>query len=302
MKKIYKPTVTIGIPAYNEETNISYLTEKLLQQNQSNFKLESIIVLSDGSTDQTVDKIKKIKSRYINLIEEKERKGKSIRINNIFHINKTDIIVIVDSDLRIKSKNMVKKLIDPLIKNKKVMLTSGEALPEEPENWVQKTVFAGFYLWQYAINNNPNTEMYRCGGMIRAFKRKLYSHISFPPTSSEDIYPYLYCKAKGYNFVYVKKIGVYFRLPTKYNDYLKQIRRYLKSKNVHKHHFKIRFVEFNYTINFKNKIKALFEYIPTNPLWASLYVLLLIIPKIQNIFTSSKPKGIWDVAESTKKL
>jgi glycosyltransferase involved in cell wall biosynthesis len=43
-------TVTIGIPAYNEAANITSLLMALLAQNTPNFKLESIIVASDGST------------------------------------------------------------------------------------------------------------------------------------------------------------------------------------------------------------------------------------------------------------
>ena len=49
-----KLTVTIGIPAYNEEANVRNLLVSLLAQKETNFKLQEIIVVSDGSTDKTV--------------------------------------------------------------------------------------------------------------------------------------------------------------------------------------------------------------------------------------------------------
>ena len=48
-----KLTVSVGIPAYDEEANIKSLLEAILQQRQENFILKSIIVVSDGSTDRT---------------------------------------------------------------------------------------------------------------------------------------------------------------------------------------------------------------------------------------------------------
>ena len=50
MKKL---TVTIGIPAYNEEKNIGRLLKSLSNQKGDDFTLNEIVVLSDGSTDMT---------------------------------------------------------------------------------------------------------------------------------------------------------------------------------------------------------------------------------------------------------
>ena len=49
-----KPTVTVGISAYNEEHAFPALLESLLKQSQTSFVFEKIIVVSDGSTDNTV--------------------------------------------------------------------------------------------------------------------------------------------------------------------------------------------------------------------------------------------------------
>ena len=70
-----KPTVTIGIPAYNEEANIKNLLDSILSQIQNNFIIDEIIVVSDGSSDKTADIVRSLNNSLINLIEDKERLG-----------------------------------------------------------------------------------------------------------------------------------------------------------------------------------------------------------------------------------
>lgn len=49
MKKL---SVSVGIPAYNEEQNIASLIFGILKQKVNNITLKEIIVISDGSTDK----------------------------------------------------------------------------------------------------------------------------------------------------------------------------------------------------------------------------------------------------------
>jgi len=51
MKKLI--TVSIGIPAYNEEANIGKLLSSLIKQKEAGFIIKEIIVVSDQSTDKT---------------------------------------------------------------------------------------------------------------------------------------------------------------------------------------------------------------------------------------------------------
>ena len=64
MKHKSKQTVTIGIPAHNEAENISYLLRSILRQKQRNYKLEKIIVVCDGCTDNTEDKVKQFAKKH----------------------------------------------------------------------------------------------------------------------------------------------------------------------------------------------------------------------------------------------
>src|SRR3989344_3768380 len=96
-----KLTVTIGIPAYNEQENIQAMLKSVLAQKGNNFVIKKIVVVSDGSSDQTVSKVKEIQkeSHLISLVEGKTRKGKIIRLNKIYSLNKSDILFTFDADI-----------------------------------------------------------------------------------------------------------------------------------------------------------------------------------------------------------
>ena len=136
-----KPTVTVGIPAYNEEKNIGNLLLELLNQKQSIFELEKVIVVSDGSTDGTVAKVKIIKNPQVMVIDNLERKGKPYRLNQLFENSKSDTLVILDADTLLQDKLFLEKLMKPVIKQK-ADLTSAGIEELEPKTFIQKMLKA----------------------------------------------------------------------------------------------------------------------------------------------------------------
>src|SRR5882757_1314182 len=98
MKKI---TLTIGIPAFNEEKNIENFLLSLFKQKLQKVKLDKILVYSDCSSDKTNEIVKKLSKKYpiIMLIEGKSRKGKYFRVNQMFALNKSDVLILLDADI-----------------------------------------------------------------------------------------------------------------------------------------------------------------------------------------------------------
>ena len=58
-----KLTLSIFIPAYNEEANIEHLLRSILSQKQDNFKLSDINVVSDGSSDKTEEIVLRVRKQ-----------------------------------------------------------------------------------------------------------------------------------------------------------------------------------------------------------------------------------------------
>ena len=146
--------------------------------------------------------------------------------------------------------------------------------------------------------------MYFCEGPIRAFKKPLYKEIKFPPTSADDVYPYLFSVKKGYKFHYAEEALARHKLPATYADYIKQMRRYLKSENIHEKNFGNDFIKKHYTISFSLKLKTLVKHLAISPFWTLAYLVFMTRPKISSVFSSRKKglKGssLWEVVKSTK--
>src|SRR3989344_8253027 len=110
---IKKPTVTIGIPAHNEEKNIAALLDSILKQRRQTYILESIIIATDGCTDGTVRVVKKYqkKNRLIKLVDDGKRLGLAGRLNLFVRLNKSDFIINFDADTVLGHERTVEEIV-----------------------------------------------------------------------------------------------------------------------------------------------------------------------------------------------
>ncbi len=102
-------SVSIIIPAYNEENFIRKRIENLLSLEYPKEKLE-IIIASDGSTDRTNEIVSQYTKKGINLFAQKERRGKSCTQNNVIKTAKGDVIIFSDVDT-LFALDFVKKVV-----------------------------------------------------------------------------------------------------------------------------------------------------------------------------------------------
>ncbi|MGB9911716.1 MAG: glycosyltransferase family 2 protein [Microgenomates group bacterium] len=103
--------VSVIIPAYNEETTIAGVVTTCLKTPE----VAEIIVVSDGSTDQTVNEVKKIKSKKIKIIEFPENRGKGAAIAEGVLNAKKEILLFLDADLINLQPHHLSSLIWPVI-------------------------------------------------------------------------------------------------------------------------------------------------------------------------------------------
>src|SRR6185437_3351645 len=107
-----RTTVSIGIPAFNEQANINQLLTLLLSQTGSNITLEKIFVISDGSTDKTDAEVAKIHDPRIYFSDDRKRLGKSARLNEIVKLNTSDVLILMDADVVFNDKKLLSKLCE----------------------------------------------------------------------------------------------------------------------------------------------------------------------------------------------
>ena len=113
MKDNSAPLVSVIVPVFNEEENIGMTVERILQL-RDRLNLE-VIVVDDGSTDQTREIVKNFKD--VNLICHEKNCGKGGAIVTGMLSSRSDIIVIQDADLEYLPED-IPKLIDPILRGK----------------------------------------------------------------------------------------------------------------------------------------------------------------------------------------
>jgi cellulose synthase/poly-beta-1,6-N-acetylglucosamine synthase-like glycosyltransferase len=90
-------SVSVIIPAYNEEDTIEDTVKAVMNIDYSN--ISEIIVVNDGSKDNTLKILKSLKIKYKNLkIFDKENSGKADSLNQAVKICKGELVAVVDAD------------------------------------------------------------------------------------------------------------------------------------------------------------------------------------------------------------
>lgn len=105
-------TLSIIVPCFNEEEALSVFYDELkVVINQLNYQIE-IFFIDDGSTDNTLDVIKKLKSKddRVKFISFSRNFGKESAILAGFEETKGDLVVMMDADLQDPPKLLPKMI------------------------------------------------------------------------------------------------------------------------------------------------------------------------------------------------
>jgi len=126
------PKVTIIIPAFNEEKVVKKTIESIIE---SQYPKKDIIVVDDGSTDNTL----RVASNYKNQITvlHKKNGGKASALNYGLVYAKGEIIVVVDADTII-GRRAIREIVKGFGAGKKVAAVAGNIKVKNRVNWITK--------------------------------------------------------------------------------------------------------------------------------------------------------------------
>lgn len=108
-------TLSIIIPVYNEEKTIADILEKVNKVKLPNFLKKEIIVVDDGSFDQTPKRLSNTKKIKFKHIRHNKNLGKGAAIKTGLKEAKGDLIIIQDADLEYNPEEYM-KLLEPILK------------------------------------------------------------------------------------------------------------------------------------------------------------------------------------------
>lgn len=296
-------SVSVCIPAHNEEESIGQLLDSISDQMEQYYKIVEIVIYCDGCTDKTLDIVKsKAKTnKKIKIINSHKRTGLSVGQNTLLHKSLGDIVVLLNSDIKITDNLFVEKMAKRIVSGSH--LVSVKLTPLSPKSFFEKVLHKGTIFKEKVFEEyNEGKNLYTCHGPARAFSRKLANKIAFKFDTGEDAYSYLYALKNNFSYSFAPEAEVFYRLPNTYTDYLNQTKRFSKSSLLNTKEFGDKFFRDNSKIGFCNFIKTAISHpflTIENFIYLALYSTFLFFTKISMHHT---PENKWKPAISTKKL
>lgn len=166
--------ISIIVPVYNEEKTI----EKVIEQLKTiDFGFEKeIIIVDDGSTDNTPNILKKLQitDYKLQIIFHDKNEGKGVAISTGIKNSTGDIIAIQDADLEYNPEEL-KFLINPIIKNEADIVYGSRLIRENPVIYKKYYLGNKFISWIISLLFGVKvTDSYTC---YKVFRKKVIENI-----------------------------------------------------------------------------------------------------------------------------
>jgi dolichol-phosphate mannosyltransferase len=115
---ISESTISLIIPIFNQARAISYSLEKIKQAVESAFNNYELIVVNDGSTDNTLTILKEIAmaDQHVRIISYTPNRGKGYAVKQGVLHSQGDAVIFLDGDLDI-SPDLVREYVKKLTKS-----------------------------------------------------------------------------------------------------------------------------------------------------------------------------------------
>ena len=167
------PFVSVVIPVYNEEENVTELLERVTDTLSATGYPYEIIVVDDGSTDRTPQILRSLKSRFkaLKVVLFRRNFGQSAAMTAGFDLAKGDIVVTMDGDLQNDPSDiplLVKKILEGYDvvagwrKDRKDAFVS-RLLPSKVANWI--------------IGRTTGVRLHDYGCSLKAYRKEISKNL-----------------------------------------------------------------------------------------------------------------------------
>ena len=193
----FTPPVSLIISAYNEAAVIAEKIENSLQLDYPNLE---IIVISDGSDDETAEIVRGYAGKGVISLHESARRGKGSAMNRAASTATGDILVYSDANayyLPPTIRQLVQNFADPEVGcvtgNKTVRQEAGATGEGEGLYWKYESAIKK---WESKVNSTAGVV-----GEIISIRRSLFQPIP-KGIINDDVYLGLFTQRNGYRVVY----------------------------------------------------------------------------------------------------
>jgi cellulose synthase/poly-beta-1,6-N-acetylglucosamine synthase-like glycosyltransferase len=198
----YQPLISILISAYNEQLDIESTIRNKLELNYPKSKLELIIV-SDGSEDETDSIIKKYVNSGVIYLNQQPRQGKTAALNLAATKAKGEILVFSDAN-SIYDFDAIKELVKNFI-NPKVGYVTGKMIYINENGTLVGDGCSAYMKYENFLRENETKigSIVGVDGGIDAIRKELY--VNMNADQQPDFLLPLHVISKGYKVIYEPK-------------------------------------------------------------------------------------------------
>jgi glycosyltransferase involved in cell wall biosynthesis len=290
---------SVGIMAYNEEANISHTIHAVLEQQGPSMRIEEIIVVASGCTDNTVPIVTEIalKEPRVRLCVQEKREGKASAINMFLKQAVSPVAVLIGADV-LPEASALEYLCSPF-KDPKIGMVGGHPVPvNNPATFMGHAVHLLWRLHDQLARIHPKL------GEVVAFRNVISGIPSDSPVDEISIQALI--SQLDYDLIYEPACIVYNKGPLTIRDFLKQRRR------IYAGHLKVRDQQ-KYAAS-TMKIGPIVRQLiasrhfalgtPRRIVWTLGTIFLEMVARLQgrNDYLQKREHHIWQMVNSTKDL
>lgn len=300
-----KPSLTVAIPAHNEESNIANLIRSVISQKQRSYLLRSIRVVCDGCTDRTADVVKELALKHpiIKLTVLSMRAGKSSALNWIYAESSTDFLLTLDADILPKRDIEIELMIKEMMKSDTVNVVGGRFIPLKAGNFMGRFSNISYLSFEDAILKlNGGNNMFALIGGASLIRKKLFRSFRYPQGTISD-QNYLYVMATRTNpngFRLAKETCFLMRTVNSFRDWRILGSRSVKADRENVGKFFGRKILEEYYMPKKILVRSLLKWLARDPIGIlgsiSMNLFIRIFPYNQARLES----GEWEITKTSK--
>lgn len=290
---------SVGIMAYNEEANVGRTVRAILEQQGPSVRINEVIVVASGCTDNTVSIVDEIARRdpRVRLLTQEKREGKASAINLFLKEAVSPILVLIGADV-IPEASALEHLCSPF-KDPTTGMVGGRPVPvNDPATFMGHAVHLLWCLHDHLARVNQKL------GEVIAFRNVISSIPTESPVDELSIQTLML--QRGYRLVYEPACVVHNKGPLTVGDFLKQRRRiyagHLQVRNLQ--HYEASTMKVGSVISQLSACRELALSSPKRRIWTLGTIALEGYARMLGYYDYRRKREhqIWQIADSTKNL
>ena len=216
------PTVTVIVPCFNEEETVAEAVKSILNLDYPRKQL-SVILVNDGSTDNTLKVLNKFKNNPRVKILDKTNGGKHTAVNLALESVSTELVGCLDADSFVMPNALLK--IAPYFDDQKTMAVTPSIKVHKPKNFLQH-IQRTEYSWSIFLRRMLSSmgALYVTPGPFSIFRTQVFEELGGYRHAhmTEDMEMAMRLQKNHYKIVNSHGAHVYTVAPATFKGLIKQ--------------------------------------------------------------------------------